>query len=64
MKWKIQNKVYDLPFNTKEEVLKFVNDDFKLCPYCGKVDCSLEHVSDCDYAQAAEYELKQEYFWK
>lgn len=64
MEWKIQNKVYNLPFTTKKEVLDFVNSDIKVCPYCGKVDCSLEHINNCDYIQALEYDLKLEYFWK
>lgn len=64
MKWLIQNKVYNLPFTTKKEVLNFVNTDIKMCPYCGKIDCSLEHVNTCNYEKAMEYELKQEFLWK
>lgn len=48
MKWSIQNKVYSLPFKTKEEVVRFVNTDIKVCPHCNKVDVSLSHVDKCN----------------
>ena len=63
--WEILGKeYYNLPFKTKKEVLAFVNLDIKVCPYCGKVDCSLEHVEGCNYNKALEYEIKQEFFYK
>lgn len=64
MKWKIKNKVYNLPFKTKKEVLKFINQDFKICPYCRKIDCSLEHISECN-PEIANYEnMRQDNLWK
>ncbi len=60
MKWKIQGKVYDLPFDDKEDVLKFVNIDIKVCPYCGKVDCTLEHVSNCNAELAEAEQLRRD----
>ncbi len=64
MKWKIRDKIYNLPFDTKEQVLDFVNTDIRTCPHCSKIDCSLEHVSNCDEQLAHVEELRRENLWK
>lgn len=64
MKWKIKDKIYNLPFDNKDDVLKFVNTDFKICPYCNKIDCTLEHVSDCNEQLAYAEELRRDNLWK
>ena len=42
----------NLPFKTKEEIVEFINTDFKICPICGKVDVTLKHVDNCTVANA------------
>jgi hypothetical protein len=64
MKWIINKKTYNLPFTTKETVLRFINTDFKVCPHCSKIDCSLEHVSDCSPVQGAYKKANEDNLWK
>lgn len=60
--FKINNKIYNLPFNTKEEVVKFVNLSFKCCPVCGKVDIHLGHFNgNCRGRNKLE---EEENLWK
>ena len=55
-KWKIKNKVYLMPDTwDKEKVLKWCNDKFRVCEFCGKVDVSINHYNNCN----PEYEANK-----
>ena len=30
------------------KITQFLNQDFKMCPYCSKVDIRLSHLNDCN----------------
>ena len=51
----------NLPFTTKEELVEFINTDFKICPICGKVDVTLNHVDNCTIADAIYRQESKEY---
>lgn len=63
-KYIINNIEYNLPFKTTKEVIKFINTDFRYCPYCGKIDCSLEHVSNCSLSNAQYKQMNDDNYWK
>lgn len=65
--WLIKGKKIHFPKQwDKDKVLNFVNTNINMCPYCNKIDVSLEHLNECfnDYNKAMENEIKQDYFYK
>jgi hypothetical protein len=59
------NKIwYNFPANwNKEKIVLFCNQDFKVCPYCGKIDIRIEHLNDCNETIAIRTEREDNY-WK
>jgi len=42
------NNKYQFPTNWNvNEINQFLKSDFKICPYCSKVDIRMEHLNDC-----------------
>jgi len=40
---------YQFPTNWNVgKINQFLKDDFKICPYCSKVDIRLEHLNNCN----------------
>lgn len=63
-KWKIKDKIVEFPASWKKnDVLKFINSDYiKTCEYCGKVDISINHYSNCN--PNAENQRKESLYYK
>lgn len=63
-KWKIKDKIYSFPKEwNKKQVLNWVNDDFRLCPKCGKIDAGLNHFNNCNPTmEALRQQRMQEYY--
>lgn len=57
-------KYYNLPFKTKYDLFYWINTDIKVCPYCEKVDVSIEHVENCCYENRAIREMNEDSFYK
>ena len=65
MNYKIQNKkYYNLPFQTKKDLLCWLNTNIKVCPYCEKVDVSIDHVEHCCYENRAIREMNEDSLYK
>ena len=42
--WKIRAEVYPFPESwERDEVVRWVNTDIKVCPFCNKVDAGISH---------------------
>lgn len=65
MKFKIRDKkYYNLPFKTKEDLFNWLKTDIKVCPYCEKIDVSIEHVENCCYENRAIREMNDDLLYK
>lgn len=64
IKWKVRDMILKFPITyTKKQVVDWCNTDFRICPYCGKIDSSFEHLNTCD-DNHLERELRLEQFYK
>lgn len=63
MKAKINNKMIKFPNNwTKNNIVDFCNQNFKICPYCGKIDIRLEHLNICNSTQEQRELINEQHY--
>lgn len=64
MIWLVKKIKYRFPDNwNKNKVLSFVNENYKICPFCGKFDIALNHLNECN-STFEEQEINNENIYK
>ena len=65
MKAIINNEVIEFPKKwSLKEITNFINQNFKICPYCGKIDIRLNHLNDCNYKIGQIKQDHEDNLWK
>lgn len=62
IKYKIRGEVLSFPKDwSKDEIVEWINTDFKVCPICNKVDVRHNHFDTCNTVMQKQKELNNWY---